>query len=115
MSHNSEVWQFFELNSVDTTHAKCTVCKALISRGRQGAPASSFTTSNMRKHLKNVHGELLRSRKPNAVSAAPDASAPSTSKHNITIAKAFDSKKSRGALTTSDRERYIDLLETLMI
>lgn len=73
MLHNSEVWQFFELNLVVTAHAECTIFKVSILRCWQGASPSLFMTSNMHKHLKNVQGEL-----PNAMAAATSVSVPST-------------------------------------
>ena len=93
MSQSSVVWEFFELNSVDPSRAKCKVCKTSISRGRTGAPASPFTTTNMRKHLRNVHGELLQKRNPNAAAEGQTVSTPSTSSGSTTIAKLFDNQK----------------------
>lgn len=107
MSQNSEVWQFFQLNSADPSKAKCTLCKASISRGRKGAAASSFTTSNMRKHLKNVHGEMLQTPQRNQKQTVADDN------NKETIKKSFD--KQNAWSFNDDRSRKVNQLIGEMI
>ncbi|XP_053158125.1 zinc finger BED domain-containing protein 4-like [Hemicordylus capensis] len=45
---SSVVWDHFELRPGDPTHAECTHCKALVSRGKD---PKHFTTSGLSSHL----------------------------------------------------------------
>lgn len=56
----SSVWKYFSKDVTDICKAKCNHCGKLVSRG--GKDKSSFTTSNLTKHLKHCdsHQNVLK-------------------------------------------------------
>lgn len=51
----SEVWNFFKARETDVAQAICNICNATIPRG--GTSAKIFNTTNLIRHLENIHTE----------------------------------------------------------
>ncbi|PIK50913.1 putative zinc finger BED domain-containing protein 4-like [Apostichopus japonicus] len=49
----SKIWDYFSISPNDITKAKCIACGTLISRG--GKTSATFTSTNLKNHLKNSH------------------------------------------------------------
>ena len=56
-TRKSEVWNFFSISATDDSKAVCEDCGEKVARG--GESPKTFTTSNLRKHLKNRHLTLF--------------------------------------------------------
>ena len=57
MAHRGQeksiVWRLSKINEDDHTKVTCNLCQKVLSRG--GKTLNTFSTSNMKKHLKSVH------------------------------------------------------------
>ena len=58
MPRTSKIWDYFTVNSQENAQAKCNICSSLISRG--GKTTASFTTTNLKNHLRSCHGASYR-------------------------------------------------------
>ena len=53
MPRTSRIWDYFAISEQDVAKAVCKSCKLTVSRG--GQSASSFTTTNLKNHLRRYH------------------------------------------------------------
>ena len=68
----SNIWTYFTVSVCDDKKAVCGECQETVARG--GEKSNSFTTSNLRKHLKVHHPEKLRQLEASEKAAAKTAS-----------------------------------------
>lgn len=53
----SDVWNYFFIHPENERKAVCTFCKASVSRG--GKDTKTFSTTNLKKHLDNLHKKQI--------------------------------------------------------
>ena len=64
----SEIWNYFSISVSDKKKAVCHECQENVACG--GDKINLFSTSNLRKHLRNHHPKKLRELKKNKKEAS---------------------------------------------
>ena len=67
----SAVWEHFDINPCDESHATCKHCGSSVSRG-----AASWSTSTLMKHISRCHPCIDTSKKLNSDADSPGISSP---------------------------------------
>ena len=79
----SSVWNYFSISVDDETKVICMECKEEVARG--GAKTKTFSTSNMRKHLRTHHPDKLKELAESKNSAAKSQASSLAGPSQVTI------------------------------
>jgi len=103
MAQRSLVWEHFDVNPCDQSHATCKHCSVSVSRG--GRKPSSWSTSTLRKHLSRRHTFLDIDKKWNSDDNGESPNKKSSEPEQQLIAASFD----RGKVWDFNDERSLRL------